>query len=397
MIPFSPPDITEAEIDAVCEVLRSGWITTGSKVDQFEKEIAAYCGTERASCFSSQTSAAEMTLRLLGVGEGDEVIVPAYTYTATASVVLHVGAKPVMWDLGPNSFEPDYSALERLATANTKCISPVDLGGVPCDYKKIYDAIGNFAFTPNSKMQEAIGRVAVTADTAHSLGASRGSEKAGSMADFSCFSFHAVKNVTTAEGGAAAWKAIKGMPSDEVYKEYSLLKLHGQTKSALEKQHSNSWEYDILGAYYKCNMTDIAAAIGCEQLRRYESLLSRRHEIAAIYSKALDESIESMPHVWDGCKSSAHLYITRVRNASLAQRNEIIARMYERGISCNVHYKPLPMLTAYRNLGYSINECPNAYSLYSQEISLPLHTLLSDEQAIYIAGSLNSIVRELGL
>ena len=397
MIPFSPPDITEQEIAAVAEALRSGWITTGPRTKELERRVAEYCHTERAVCLNSQTACAEMALLVLGVGPGDEVIVPAYTYTASASIVCHVGAKLVFVDSRPDSFEMDYDRMEDAITENTKAIIPVDLGGVPCDYERIFAAVERkrHLFRPNGKIQEALGRVAVMADTAHSFGASVAGEPAGSIADFSSFSFHAVKNLTTAEGGALTWRSIPGISDDEIYKHVQLLSLHGQSKDALAKNQPGAWEYDVVGPYFKCNMTDVAASIGLIQLERYEGLLQRRREIIEKYDAALKPlGLETLPHYTDSHRSSGHLYITRVPGITPEQRNEIIIKMAQREISCNVHYKPLPMHTAYRNMGFDIKDFPNAYDRFANEITLPLHTCLTDEQVDFVIENYIDIVKE---
>ena len=397
MIPFSPPDITEQEIAAVADALRSGWITTGPRTKALERRVAEYCHTERAVCLNSQTACAEMALLVLGVGPGDEVIVPAYTYTASASIVCHVGAKLVFVDSRPDSFEMDYDRMEDAITENTKAIIPVDLGGVPCDYERIFAAVERkrHLFRPNGKIQEALGRVAVMADTAHSFGASVAGEPAGSIADFSSFSFHAVKNLTTAEGGALTWRNIPGISNDEIYKHVQLLSLHGQSKDALAKNQPGAWEYDVVGPYFKCNMTDVAASIGLIQLERYEGLLQRRCEIIEKYDAALKPlGLETLPHYTDSHRSSGHLYITRVPGITPEQRNEIIIKMAQREIACNVHYKPLPMHTAYRNMGFDIKDFPNAYDRFANEITLPLHTCLTDEQVDFVIENYIDIVKE---
>ncbi len=396
-IPFSPPDITEAEIEEVAAALRSGWITTGPRTKALEKEVAAFVGTEMAVCLNSQTACAEMALRVLGVGEGDEVITSAYTYTASASIVQHVGARLVLIDTQADSFEMDYDALERAITANTKAIIPVDLGGVPCDYARLFEIVERkrALFTPNSDVQRALGRVAIMADTAHSFGAEQNGKRAGSIADFSSFSFHAVKNFTTAEGGALTWRTLPGIENADIYKRLQLLSLHGQSKDALAKTQLGAWEYDIVGPWYKCNMTDVAAAIGLVQMKRYPAMLARRREIIARFDAALRPlGVESLPHYTDAHSSSGHLYITRVPGITAAQRNEIIIKMAEQGIACNVHYKPLPMHTAYKNLGFDIANYPNAYAHFANEISLPLHTRLTDEEIDYILQHYTSIVKE---
>lgn len=397
-IPFSPPDITEQEIAEVAEALRSGWITTGPRTKELEKKIAEYIGVERCVCLNSQTACAEMALRILGVGEGDEVIVPAYTYTASASVVCHVGAKLVLVDCAKDSFEMDYDKVEAAVTDKTKAIIPVDIGGVPCDYERLF-AIAEAKrsiFCPKSEIQSALGRIAIMADTAHSFGAERKGIKTGRLADFSSFSFHAVKNLTTAEGGALTWNNINGIDNDEIYKQLQLLSLHGQNKDALAKTRLGAWEYDIIGTWYKCNMTDVAAALGLVQLERYDSLLVRRKEIIEKYDAALKPlGVETLPHYTDEHTSSGHLYITRIPDITVEQRNEIITKMAEKGIACNVHYKPLPMHTAYKNLGFDIENYPNAYAHFANEISLPLHTKLTDEEIEYVVKNYTSLVKNV--
>ena len=386
-IPFSPPDISEAEIQEVAAALRSGWITTGPRTKELERLVAEYVGAPRCVCLNSQTACAEMALNVLGIGPGDEVIVPAYTYTATASVVYHVGAKIVMVDCQADSLEMDYEAVEAAVTENTKAIIAVDLAGIPCDYEKVY-AIAERKrdlFKPNNDIQKAIGRIVVMADTAHSYGASQNGIKTGSLADFSSFSFHAVKNLTTAEGGALTWKNIPGIDNEVIYKQLQLFSLHGQSKDALAKTKLGAWEYDIVGPWYKCNMTDVAAAIGLSQMKRYDDMLARRKEIIGKFDAALKPlGVLVLDHYNETHQSSGHLYLSRVPGITGEQRNEIINRMAERGIATNVHYKPLPMHTAYKNLGFDIKDFPNAYAHFINEISLPLHTCLTDEQVDYV-------------
>ena len=387
-IPFSPPDITEAEINEVTEALRSGWITTGPRTKELEKKCAAWLGTPKSVCLSSQTACAEMTLRLLGVGAGDECITTAYTYTATASVVCHVGARLKLVDIRKDSFEMDYDALEAAITEKTKVIIPVDLGGVPCDYDRIFEVVERKKgiFRPANALQEAIGRVVVMADAAHAFGADRKGKMAGNIADFSCFSFHAVKNFTTAEGGCVTWRHIEGTDDEDLYHQYQLLSLHGQSKDALSKTQCGGWEYDVLGPWYKCNMTDVAAAIGLKQMERYPGMLARRRELIGKYDKEfLPLGIEALPHYTEEHHSSGHLYITRIPGITGEQRNEIIRRMADVGIACNVHYKPLPLLTAYREMGFDITDYPNAYEHFLNEVTLPLHTGLTDGEATYVA------------
>ena len=396
-VPFSPPDITQAEIDEVIEALRSGWITTGPRTKQFEKNIADYVGSKMACCLNSQTACAEMALRLLGVGEGDEVITTAYTYTATASVVCHVGAKLVLVDTQKDSLEMDYDALENAINEKTKVIIPVDIAGIPCDYDRVYDIVERkkSLFRPKNVIQKAMGRISVNADTAHSFGASRNGKKCGTLADFNSFSFHAVKNLTTAEGGALTWKTIDGFDDESMYKQLQLFSLHGQSKDALAKSKLGAWEYDIIGAWYKCNMTDIVAAVGLKQLERYDDLLARRKEIIEHYdSKLKPLGIEVLEHYTDEHQSSGHLYLTRVPGISYEQRSEIITKMAEVGVATNVHYKPLPMLTAYKQMGFDIGNFPNAYAHFENEITLPLHTCLTDEQVEYVADNYTKIVKE---
>lgn len=396
-IPFSPPDISEVEIQEVTEALRSGWITTGPRTKELERQVAALCGTERAVCLNSQTACAEMALHILGVGPGDEVIVPAYTYTATAAVVCHVGATLVLVDSQKDSFEMDYDAAEAAITERTKAIVPVDLGGVPCDYARLHEIVRRKQelFRPSTDIQKALGRVAIMADTAHSFGARKNGKPTGSLADFSSFSFHAVKNFTTAEGGALTWRNIPGVDNESIYHQLQLLSLHGQSKDALSKSQLGVWEYDVVGPWYKCNMTDVAAALGLGQMKRYAGMLKRRRELIQRYDAAFSSfGLDGLPHYQDGNESSGHLYITRVPNITLEQRNEIIVKMAQRGVSCNVHYKPLPMHTAYRNLGFDIRNYPNAYARFANEITLPLHTRLTDEQVAYIIESYTEVLRE---
>lgn len=397
-IPFSPPDISVAEIAAVSEVLKSGWITTGPKTKQLEEELSKYTETKRTVCLNSATAALELVLRVLGIGEGDEVIVPAMTYTASCSVICHVGATPVMVDIQKDSFEMDYKKMAEAITERTKAVIPVDLAGIPCNYNEIFRAISekNYLFKANSPYQEKLGRIAVLADCAHALGSNYQGEQIGTIADFSTFSFHAVKNFTTAEGGSVTWRENSNFDNDELYKEFQIFSLHGQTKDALSKMKAGSWEYDIVIPGYKCNMTDIMAAIGLVQLERYPDLLQRRYDIVSKYDELLAGSnIVPLQHKGDNYTSSHHLYITHVTGATLEQRNEIIVKMAERGISTNVHYKPLPLLTAYKNLGFKIEDYPNAYNYYVNEITLPLHTNLTDEEVGYIASSFREVVAEV--
>lgn len=396
IIKFSPPDISETEINEVTEALKSGWITTGPKTKEFEREIAKYCNVNKAVCLNSQTACAEMALRILGVGEGDEVITTAYTYTASASVVCHVGAKLVLVDVIKDSLQPDYDAIERAITERTKAIIPVDLAGIPCDYDRLYEIVESKKnlFRPKTDIQKALGRVAIMADTAHAFGARIGDKPVGSVADFSSFSFHAVKNLTTAEGGALTWKSIDGVDDEEIYHKLQLLSLHGQSKDALAKTRLGAWEYDVVGTWYKCNMTDVAAAIGLAQFRRYPAMLARRREIVAKYDAAFRPlGVQTLDHITDEYVSSCHLYITRLPGVSYAERGEIINEMAERGIACNVHYKPLPMHTAYKSMGFDIKDYPNAYDYFANEITLPLHTCLTDEEIDYVIKNYSEIVK----
>ena len=386
-IPFSPPDVGEEEIQLVADALRSGWITTGPKTKEFERRIAAFCDVNKAVCLNSATACLESALYMLGIGEGDEVITSAYTYTASASPVCHLGAKLVLIDTQKDSLEMDYEALEAAITENTKAVIPVDIAGIPCDYEKIYEIVNRKAslFKANNKLQEAIGRVAVVADAAHAFGASWHGRKVGSIADFTSFSFHAVKNLTTAEGGALTWRGFEGIDDDELYHDFMLYSLHGQSKDALAKMQPGAWEYDIVSPAYKCNMTDIVAAIGLVQLDRYEGLLARRKEIINKYNEALlPLGMKPLDHYTDEHVSSGHLYIMRVPNIDSDKRNEIIIEMAKQGVATNVHYKPLPMMTAYKNLGFDIANYPNAYANFVNEITLPLNTLLSDEDVEYV-------------
>lgn len=394
---FSPPDITDLEINEVVDALKSGWITTGPKTKELERRIAKYCNVNKAVCLNSQTACAEMALHLLGIGEGDEVIVPAYTYTASASIVCHVGAKLVFVDVQKDSLEMDYEQLEKAITSKTKAIIPVDLAGVPCDYDEIFAIVERKKelFKPNNDIQKAIGRVAICADAAHSFGATWKNKKVGSIADFTSFSFHAVKNLTTAEGGALTWREIPGINDEDIYNQVQLYSLHGQNKDALAKTKLGAWEYDIKGPWYKCNMTDVHAGIGLAQLSRYEEILKRRKEIISRYDSAFRPlGIKTLNHYTEEYQSSGHLYITRVPNITLEQRQEIIVKMAEVGIACNVHYKPLPMMTAYINLGFDIKDYSNAYAQFKNEITLPLHTCLKDEEIEYVIENYTRIVKE---
>lgn len=400
-IPFSPPDVGTAELQEVSEALLSGWITTGPKTKEFEKKIAEYCGVSKAVCLNSATACLEMILRLLGIGEGDEVITSAYTYTASASPVCHVGAKLVLIDTAKDSYEMNYAQLEAAITEKTKVIIPVDLAGRMCDYERIFEIVERQKekFVASNDLQKAMGRVAVVADAAHAFGAKMLFDNqwvmCGAVADFTSFSFHAVKNLTTAEGGALTWRAIQGIEDEWIYKQFMLLSLHGQSKDALEKTKLGMWEYDIVSPAYKCNMTDIAAAIGLKQLERYPQLLQRRKELIEKYDKLLNNNVfEAIEHYTENHQSSGHLYLVRVSGIDHEQRNEIISEMAERGIATNVHYKPLPLLTAYKNLGFDIQDYPNAYAHFENEITLPLHTKLSDEDVEYITRNLIELTGE---
>ena len=402
-ISFSPPDITEAEINEVAEALRSGWITTGPRTKELERRLAEYCGTSRVVCLNSATAAEELNFRVCGIGEGDEVIVPAYTYTASASAAIHCGAKVVFVDSQPDCAEMNYDKVAEAITEKTKAIVAVDLGGIIADYDKLLAAVeskkalfkAKEGDSLGARIQQAVGRVLVFADGAHSLGASRNGKMAGAIADFTDFSFHAVKNFTTAEGGAATWKDIASIDNEEMYHQYQLLSLHGQSKDALAKTQIGAWEYDIVGPWYKCNMTDIMAAIGLRQLDRYASLLARRKEIITKYDAACDElGVKHLVHYGESFASSGHLYLTRIPDASDEQRREIIIKLAERGIATNVHYKPLPMMTAYKAMGWDIKDFPNAYNYYANLITLPLHTQLSDEDVEYVIKNFKDVVKE---
>lgn len=405
-VPFSPPDITEEEIAEVVDTLRSGWITTGPKTKEFERQIAEWCQTKQAVCLNSATACMEMTLRLFGIGPGDEVITTAYTYTATASSICHTGAKLVFLDTGKDSFEMDYERLEQLITPATKAVMPVDLAGIPCNYEKIYEIVErkkSLFQAGENKYQKALGRILVLADSAHGFGASVDGRPSGQLADFTAFSFHAVKNLTTAEGGAVVWREMPGVDSEEIYREYMLLSLHGQSKDALAKTKAGAWEYDILSPAYKCNMTDIQASLGLVQLRRYPELLKRRREIIGRYDggiRGINErqqaaKLQGLAH-YDGEKcSSGHLYLMRIHGFSREQRDLLIERMAQNGVATNVHYKPLPLLTAYRNLGFQAQDYPNACQLFENEITLPLHTLLRDEEVAYVLTTLEECLMEI--
>lgn len=396
-VPFSPPDITESEVNLVSEALRSGWITTGPKTKEFERLIAMCCQTEQAVCLNSATACMELILRVLDVGPGDEVITSAYTYTATASVTCHVGAKVVMVDTAPDSFEMDYDKLADAITEKTKVVLPVDLAGVVCDYDKIFAAVESkkHLFSPANDIQKAYGRVIVLADAAHAFGAKWHGKMCGEIADFTSFSFHAVKNLTTAEGGALTWRNHDGVDNESLYKQFQLLSLHGQNKDALAKTRLGAWEYDIVAPYYKCNMTDVMAGIGLAQLKRYPEMLYRRRQIIERYNEGLRGcDVQVLDHFGDDHSSSGHLYLVRLLGEDVEYRNAVIERMAERGIACNVHYKPLPMMTAYKNLGFDIVDYPNAYNQYHNEITLPLHTSLTNEDVEYVISNFVDIITQ---
>lgn len=397
-ISFSPPDISDAEINEVIETLKSGWITTGAKTKIFEQKIAEHTNTSRVACLSSATAAMELMLRVLDVGEGDEVITSAYTYTASASVIHHVGAKIILVDTQKDSYQMDIKKLEQAITEKTKVIIPVDLAGVMCEYDKIFDMVERkkHLFRPTNHLQKSFGRIIVLADAAHSFGAQYRGKQSGEFADFTSFSFHAVKNITTAEGGAITWRKHQGIDDEEIYKQFMLLSSHGQSKDALAKAKKGAWDYDIIYPAYKCNMTDVLAGIGMAQLRRYDQLLARRREIIRMYDKALlPLGIQSLQHAGDDFASSAHLYLARIPDIGEVQRGELITQMAAAGIACNVHYKPLPMFTAYRALGFDIKDYPNAYDQYANEITLPLHTLLKDDEVEYVCERLISALGEI--
>ena len=398
-IPFSPPDITQAEIDEVVDTLKTGWITTGPKTKQFEELISTYCHTKKSVCLSSQTSCAEMTLRILGVGPGDEVIVPAYTYTASCSIIYHVGATPVMIDCKYGSYEMDYEKMERAITDKTKVIISVDLAGVICDYERIFEIVEKkrHLFKPsNNPIQFALGRIVVMSDAAHAFGAQWHGKMCGEIADFTNFSFHAVKNLTTAEGGAATWRDIPGVDSNEIYKNFMLMTLHGQTKDAFAKDKGTSWEYDVVSTEYKCNMPDVLAAIGIAQFKRYEEIIRRRHELIERYNKAFEGlNIQILNHQGTDHRSSGHLYFVRFLGKNSVYRNRFYNKMKEKGISCNVHFKPLPMMTAYKNLGFDIVDYPNSYRMHENQLTLPLNSVISDEEANYVIDKFIETYKEL--
>ena len=403
VIPFSPPDISELEMNEVAEAMKSGWITTGPRTKELEKRLAEYCHTNKVVCLNSATAAEELNFRVCGIGEGDEVIVPAYTYTASASAAIHCGAKVVFVDSQKDCVEMDYEKMGEAITEKTKAVVAVELGGIVCDYDKLFEVVekkktlfrAKEGYSLGARIQRAIGRVLIFSDAAHALGASRNGKMAGEIADFTDFSFHAVKNFTTAEGGASTWRDIPGISNDELYHQYQLLSLHGQSKDALAKTQVGSWEYDIIGPWYKCNMTDIMAAIGLRQLDRYEGLLKRRGEILSRYDAMCDEiGVKHLVHSGESFQSSNHLYLSRVPGIGDAERREIIVKLAERGVNCNVHYKPLPMMTAYRELGWDIEDFPNAYEYYENLITLPLHTKLSDEDVEYVIENFREVVGE---
>ena len=394
-IPFSPPDITEQEADEVRDALLSGWITTGPRTKQLEREIAAFCETDRAVCLNSATDCLESVLRILGIGEGDEVITSAYTYTASASVVCHVGARLVLVDTQPGSYEMDYDKLADAITERTKVMIPVDLAGIPCDYDKIFQVVESkkHLFHPRNDIQKTFGRVIVSADAAHAFGATWHGKKIGSVADFTSFSFHAVKNFTTAEGGALTWRSREGIDNEELYRQLQLLSLHGQSKDALAKTQLGAWEYDIVSPAYKCNMTDVMAAIGLVQMKRYPGLLARRRQLIETYNEALkDCNVALLDHFNEEHVSSGHLYLVRLLGRDSAYRNEVITEMARREIACNVHYKPLPMMTAYKALGFDIKDYPNAYHQFENEVTLPLHTRLTKEQVEFMLHNFKEII-----
>ncbi|MDC7230358.1 MAG: DegT/DnrJ/EryC1/StrS family aminotransferase [Sphaerochaetaceae bacterium] len=394
-IPFSPPDITQEEVDEVVAALRSGWITTGPRTKLFEKQLAEFCNTSTVCCLNSATAALELALILMGIGPGDEVITTAYTYTASCSPIVHVGATPVLVDVSPGSFHIDYEAVGRAITNKTKAIIPVDLGGVMCDYDLLFQVLEEkkALYSPKTDVQAVFDRVMVLADSAHAIGATYKGKKAGEVADFTAFSFHAVKNLTTAEGGALTWKDRPGLDNDALYHHLQLLSLHGQSKDALAKTKIGAWEYDIVGPFYKCNMTDIMAALGLVQLKRYPEILKRRKQIIEMYNEGLrDLPVSSLVHYTDISESSGHLYLMRIEGYSEQQRNEFIQKMAEAGISTNVHYKPLPMHTGYKKLGFDIDDYPNTYNQFENEVTLPLHTCLEDEDISYLLQSIRTLL-----
>lgn len=394
-ITFSPPDITQEEIDEVVDTLRSGWITTGPKTKLFEKQLAEYCNTSTVCCLSSATAALELCLILLGIGPGDEVITSAYTYTASCSPIIHVGATPVLVDVAPGSFHIDYEKIGKAITSRTKAVIPVDIGGVMCDYDTLYQVLEDYKskYSPNNEIQALFNRVIVISDAAHSIGATYKGKMSGQLGDFAAFSFHAVKNLTTAEGGALTWIDREGLDNDKLYQEVQLLSLHGQNKDALSKTQLGAWEYDVVGPYYKCNMTDIMASLGLVQLKRYPEILKRRRQIIEMYNEGLkDLSVTSLIHYTDIYESSGHLYLMRIDEYTEQQRNEFIMKMAEAGIATNVHYKPLPMHTAYKKLGFKIEDFPNTYKQFENEVTLPLHTCLSDEDISYLLQTIRALL-----
>lgn len=422
-VPFSPPDMTEAEANEVRDAILSGWITTGPRTKKLEKKVAEFVGVNKAVCLNSQTACGEMALRLLGIGDGDEVIVPAYTYTASASIVEHVEAKLVFVDVQKDCLEMDYEAVEKAITPNTKAIIPVDLAGIPCDYERLYSIVESKKniFTPKTDLQKMLGRIAICCDAAHAFGASRQGKMVGAIADFSSFSFHAVKNFTTAEGGALTWnlpfgnevvvKALdkhadntfSGVPevegetwNDNLYRKAQLLSLHGQNKDALAKTKLGAWEYDIIGTWYKCNMTDVVAAIGLVQMQRYKGMLARRRHMIERYNEAFKLlNVAVLNHYDAEYISSGHLYLVRLLGKNREQTNHVIEQMAERGVATNVHYKPLPMMTAYKKLGFDIRDYPNAFHQFENEITLPLNTKMTDDDLEYVIANFVEIVSNL--
>jgi len=394
-ITFSPPDITQEEIDEVVDTLRSGWITTGPKTKLFEKQLAEYCHTSTVCCLSSATAALELCLILLGIGPGDEVITSAYTYTASCSPIVHVGATPVLVDVAPESFHIDYEKIGKAITPRTKAVIPVDIGGVMCDYDALYQVLKDYKskYSPNNEIQAQFDRVIVISDAAHSIGATNKERMSGQLGDFTAFSFHAVKNLTTAEGGALTWRDHEGLDNDKLYHEIQLLSLHGQSKDALSKTQLGAWEYNVVGPYYKCNMTDIMASLGLVQLKRYPEILKRRRQIIEMYNEGLkDLPVTSLVHYTDTYESSGHLYLMRIKGYTEQQRNEFIKKMAEAGIATNVHYKPLPMHTAYMKLGFKIEDFPNTFKQFQNEVTLPLHTCLENEEIGYLLQSVRDIL-----
>jgi len=392
-IRFTVPDITQEEIDEVVDTLKSGWITTGPKTKLFEKEIAKYCHTSKAVALNSATACMDMTLRFLGVGPEDEVITSAYTYSASASVIAHNAAKIVLVDTKKDSFHMDYDALADKITEKTKVIIPVDIAGIMCDYDKLFEIVESkkHLFKPANELQAAFGRIIILADAAHAFGATYKGQTCGSVADFTSFSFHAVKNLTTAEGGALTWRTIEGIDDEFIYRQLMLLSLHGQSKDALAKNRVGAWEYDIIGLNYKCNMTDIMSSLGLVQLRRYNEMLKKRHKLISLYNQYLEgHGLILQEH----SNSSGHLYLVRIKGINVDTRNKIIDYISEHKIATNVHYKPLPLLTAYKNIGFDIKDYPNAYAMYENEISLPLHTFLTEEDVRIVSHCLLDAIKE---